>query len=138
MDEALRALVRERAANCCEYCRLPQMSLPHLRFHTDHIVALQHRGDDDPENLALACDHCNYHKGPNLTSIDPVSGGLVRLFNPRTDWWHEHFSLVGAEIIGRTASGRATVELLSMNASSRIELRSAIVGRGEYPLPYTL
>jgi hypothetical protein len=28
-------------------------------------------GSDDPDNLALACHHCNLHKGPNLAGVDP-------------------------------------------------------------------
>jgi hypothetical protein len=135
MDAALRKLVRERAADCCEYCLLPQACLPHLRFHTDHIIAEQHRGDDDAENLALACDHCNYHKGTNIASIDPDTGNLVRLFNPRADNWREHFTLVGPEIVGQTEIGRATVELLKINADSRLELRAAAIARNEFPRP---
>ena len=29
----------------------------------DHVIAEQHRGPATPENLALACFHCNNHKG---------------------------------------------------------------------------
>jgi hypothetical protein len=60
------------------------------------------------ENLALACAICNGNKGPNLASIDPLSGEIVPLFNPRTQNWNDHFEIHGAEIIGRIAIGRAT------------------------------
>ena len=75
------------------------------------------------ENLALACYHCNAHKGPNLSGLDPESGALVRLFNPRLDKWEEHFERNGVLIVGRTAVGRATVGLLKMNAADRRRLR---------------
>ena len=85
MDEQLRQTVRERADHRCEYCCLPQDAEPFFVYHVEHIVARQHGGSDDNENLALACYHCNAHKGPNLSALDPESGALVRLFNPRLD-----------------------------------------------------
>ena len=63
MDAATRAFVRQRAGNCCEYCGLPQESEAFFTFHIEHIVARQHGGGDGAENLALACYHCNLHKG---------------------------------------------------------------------------
>src|SRR4051794_18394911 len=35
-----------------------------LAHHVEHIVARQHGGADDPDNLALACNRCNASKGP--------------------------------------------------------------------------
>jgi hypothetical protein len=54
---------------------------------------------------------------------DPESGALVRLFHPRRDRWEEHFERNGVVIVGRTATGRATVALLKMNAEDRRRLR---------------
>jgi hypothetical protein len=68
----------------------------------------------------------NKFKGPNLTGFDPRSGKLVRLFNPRKQRWTDHFSVRGVLILGRTAVGRATVELLQMNATKRQSLRKEI------------
>jgi hypothetical protein len=124
MDEQLRQTVRKRADYRCEYCCLPQDAEPFFAYHVEHIVARQHGGSDDNENLALACYHCNAHKGPNLSGLDPESGALVRLFNPRLDKWEEHFERNGVLIVGRTAAvGRATVGLLKMNAADRRRLR---------------
>lgn len=123
MDASLRDLVRRRAGLRCEYCLLLQAVAPFLTFHIEHITARQHGGNDDSSNLALACPDCNAHKGPNLTSIDPETGHLVALFNPRQDIWSEHFSLEGPVIIGRTPIGRATVQLLDMNEGTRVEMR---------------
>ena len=74
MDVATRRLVRERAGNRCEYCHLPQEALD-VTFHIEHITAKQHldEGQDDADNLALACNRCNLHKGTNLDSVDPVT-----------------------------------------------------------------
>ena len=30
-------------------------------------------------------DRCNLHKGPNLSGVDPDTGQVVRLFDPRDD-----------------------------------------------------
>src|SRR3954469_18300623 len=108
MESQLRDVIRIRARDCCEYCRLPR-KYQLLPFHVEHIVAKQHGGSDDPENLAWSCDRCNAYKGPNLSSIDPVSGGIVTLFHPRQDIWQEHFALRDPEILGVSAIGRATV-----------------------------
>lgn len=74
MDAATRRLVRQRANNRCEYCGLRQEDAPVATFHMEHIIPKQHGGSDDPGNLALACYHCNLHKGPNLASLDPDTG----------------------------------------------------------------
>lgn len=71
MDTTVRDLVRRRAGECCEYCRLKQEHLPFVTFHVEHIIPHKHGGNDDPSNLAMACDRCNAHKGVNLTGIDP-------------------------------------------------------------------
>lgn len=77
MDRALRALVRARARERCEYCGLPQAMVPLVTFHVDHVVPCKHGGGDSDDNLALACFHCNLHKGPNLTGIDPDTGAVA-------------------------------------------------------------
>lgn len=131
MEDAVRNLVRKRAGNRCEYCRLPQECYD-LTFHVEHVVASQHRENDAPSNLALACDRCNLHKGTNLVTIDHETGEQVQLFNPRTDSWDEHFSLVGAEIVGTSPTGKATARLLQMNSERRIRLRSRLLSTGEW------
>lgn len=108
MTAGLRRAIRERARDCCEYCRLPQENSV-LSFHIEHVIPRQHGGVTHEDNLALACPHCNLHKGPNLTGIDPDSGQVCRLFHPRRDSWAEHFGQENSRIMGRTAVGRATV-----------------------------
>jgi hypothetical protein len=126
MNAAVRELVRRRAGDRCEYCRLPQHAVPFATFHVEHIRAKQHGGLEDPENLALSCDRCNAFKGPNLTAIDPSTKTLVSLYNPRTQRWSEHFKQVGFELAGLTDIGRATVTLLNMNAPHRVRLRMTL------------
>jgi hypothetical protein len=132
MDAATRELVRRRAAQRCEYCLLPQVAAPFFTFHIEHVRAKQHHGGDEIENLALACPDCNRFKGPNLSAIDPETGVPVPVFNPRTQSWQEHFALRGAEIVGRTPVGRATVALLNMNEEPRLEMRLELLRTGEF------
>ncbi len=123
MDAATRTQVRERAADGCEYCGVAQQD-EYFTLHVEHIVARQHGCSDSSNNLTLACQHCNRHKGPNLSGIDSETGQVVPLFNPRTDRWVEHFRLAGPTILGLTALGRATVRVLAMIDRDRVELRS--------------
>jgi HNH endonuclease len=124
MDTLTRNLVRRRAADRCEYCGLPQSAVPLFSFHVDHIRAKQHVGSDDPSNLALACQHCNLHKGTNLAGIDPETGQIVPLFNPRQDAHSEHFAIRGVVIVGLTPVGRVTVQVLAMNSADQLKTRS--------------
>jgi hypothetical protein len=129
----IAAEVRRRAQNCCEYCLIPQSAF-RRRFHVEHILAKQHGGPTQLDNLALACWQCNLKKGTNLTSIDPDTGELTRLFHPRTDEWTDHFAsrivewrIGRMQIAGLTPIGRATVRLLDMNEELRQVLRYEIL-----------
>ena len=82
MEESLRRYVRSRAGDRCEYCRLRQEHETLTPFHVEHVIAAQHGGTDDDDNLALACAWCNLIKGPNIASLDPATGSLARLFIP--------------------------------------------------------
>jgi hypothetical protein len=125
MDAATILRIRQRANHRCEYCQLPQAAIE-SRLQVEHIVARQHGGGDVEDNLCLACDRCNLYKGPNLTSIDPLTQVIVRLFDPRRDIWSVHFHFIGARIEGLTPTGRATTALLQMNASKRLDLRQSL------------
>jgi hypothetical protein len=93
----------------------------------DHVVAVQHAGLTVPENLSLCCSRCNRHKGPNVGGIDREGGQFVRLYNPRIDRWHDHFAWSGAEIVGRTPSGRVTALILNLNSDVQLKLRTAAI-----------
>ena len=129
---SLRRFVIERAQGCCEYCLLPDADAeyPH---EIDHVIAVKHGGKTVGDNLALACLKCNRNKGSDVSAIDPIDEVLVPLFNPRTQIWVEHFSLVGPLLIGKSRSGRATVNFLRLNSELRVERRQALIEAGLYP-----
>jgi len=131
LDATTRRLVASRAQSRCEYCRLPQSALD-FSFHVEHITPRQHGGTDADDNLCLACDRCNLHKGPNLTGIDPESQSVVPLFHPRRDEWSQHFVFHGSRIEGLNAVGRATVRLLQMNSPRRRALREQLIAEGHW------
>jgi len=121
--------VRRRAGARCEYCLVPE-AVTLVTHEVDHVVARKHRGSDDVNNLALSCTLCNKCKGTDLTTIDPETGDLTPLFNPRRDRWSDHFRLDGALIVARTAVGRSTVLLLQLNRPERIIERRRLLESG--------
>lgn len=129
MRQSLKRLVRQRAAERCEYCHLPS-SAAFVEFEIDHIIARKHDGPTTADNLALACVYCNESKGTDIASLDPVTGNLVRLFHPRLHRWSDHFHWNGPQIIGQTDVGRATVRMLRMNEPGLIALRQLLVEEG--------
>ena len=64
MNEAGRQGVRRQAGFRCEFCHIHERHLPFSAFHLDHIVARQHGGMEEPENLAWSCQECNVFKEP--------------------------------------------------------------------------
>jgi len=131
IPSALRLAVIERAQGQCEYCRLPEETtwVPH---EIDHVIAEKHRGQTTAENLALACVPCNSYKGSDLASVDPQTGKITQLFNPRTQQWNEHFQLTeDGTIIPRTSEGRVTVLLLRCNDPLRQQQRANLIAAGK-------
>jgi 5-methylcytosine-specific restriction endonuclease McrA len=132
IPESLRRSVQERARGRCEYCLIHEDFL-FAHHQPDHIIAEQHGGPTTLDNLAWSCTFCNRHKGSNIASVDPQTGKVVTLFNPRTQQWKRHFRLNGPRIEPLTANGRATVFLLQFNISSRIDDRLDLMSTGDYP-----
>jgi hypothetical protein len=128
----LRTLVLERANWRCEYCLIHQDDSPDTH-QMDHIIAIRHGGRTISGNLACACAPCNHFKGTDFATIDPASGVVIMLFNPRTQLWSEHFVLEGARIAGLTPTGQATIELLRLNDDARLLEREVLIAENRYP-----
>ena len=99
----------------------------------DHVIARKHRGLTVADNLVLACFPCNNHKGPNIAGLDPLTGRMAALFNPRRQNWQRHFRWDGPLLVGRTAIGRTTVAVLEVNLLDRVLLRQALLDEGVFP-----
>ena len=134
ISRALRQSVRQRASFCCEYC-LSQWKYCPDPLSVEHIVPRAGGGADDDANLALSCQGCNGHKHVAVSAIDPVTEREVPLYHPRRDVWSDHFAWSAGftEIIGKTPTGRATVERLHLNRESLANLRIVLRSLGKHP-----
>jgi hypothetical protein len=132
MDSKLDREVRRRAGDRCEYCHTPQSTSTWSHWF-DHIIPEKHHGATTLENLALCCRWCNWHKGTNLSGIDPLTARVTTLFNPRAQTWHEHFQWRGGELAGLTDVGRATIDVLCINLPDRVQTRLDFLPLGIFP-----
>jgi len=126
-----RRRVAERAYHVCEYCLVHEDDAYH-GCEVDHIISLKHAGLTVPENLAYACFHCNRHKGADVGSRSRT-GTFVRLFNPRTDRWLDHFLLHQGRIEGSSEIGVVTARTLDFNHIERVTLRKLLAETARYP-----
>jgi hypothetical protein len=129
----LRSEVIRRALGRCEYCRISQAGQEAV-FHVDHIHPVACGGPTELSNLALACVSCSLRKGARLTAGDPKSGDQAPLFHPRAQRWQDHFRWSGFRIIGKSATGRAMVQLLRMNREIAIAIRAEEARLGRHPV----
>jgi len=132
IDDVLRALVAERALQCCEYCLMHEDD-SFSRHQIDHIISRKHGGASTENNLAYACIRCNAWKGSDIGSLDPASGHFVRLFHPRQHRWGDHFRFKGALIEPLTPEGVVTARLLKLNLDKRVAERRLLIAMGKYP-----
>lgn len=130
----LRQRVAERARHRCGFC-LTQEVVSGIPLTLEHILPRAKGGKDRESNLWLSCRLCNEAKGILTEAIDPQTGTVAPLFNPRTEAWSEHFhwSEDGTHIIGQTPTGRATVAALSLNSELRLRARAIWVEAGWHP-----
>ena len=111
VSDAVRREVVRRANGRCEYCRLPVGGDERAPRTSTTSAPNSIAAGDEAANLAMTCDRCNLHKGTNLAGVDPQTGQVTPLFDPRTMVWAEHFTAVGAEVLRLTPKGRTTAEL---------------------------
>lgn len=131
VSRRLRREVSADAHGRCGYCLRSQKLLPEPLF-IEHICPTARGGKTVRENLWLSCWNCNTRKGSRTQARDPVTGRMVPLFNPRTQKWDRHFqwSRDGLRILGKTATGRATVEALDLNNELIVAVRALWIQMG--------
>ncbi len=122
-----KKLVYDRAKGVCEYCLSPA-NYSSDYFVIEHIHPRVLGGTNQINNLALSCQGCNSHKFTHITAIDPMTGTPAPLFHPRRDTWREHlfWNEDYTLIIGRTPTGRATVEDLHLNRQGIVNQRALL------------
>lgn len=134
VPEAVSRAVRSRADGRCQYCLMHE-SLQGATFHVEHIIPQSKGGDSSLENITLACPGCNLHKADKTTAADPATGEQVALFHPIRQRWSEHLRFKAYQVEGKTAVGRATVEVLDLNHTRRQRIRQVEQAFGLYPPP---
>ncbi len=134
IPSSLRRRVIQRANSRCEYCGILQAGQV-ATFHIDHIVPLVARGATNADNLALACVFCSLRKGSRQIIADLETGKEIKVFHPRQQTWKEHFSWSGVQIVGLTATGRATVNALDLNQLTMLAIGAEEELLGRHPSP---
>jgi hypothetical protein len=134
-----RQRVTVQARHRCGYC-LSAEAIVGTPMELDHLIPESLGGPTEEQNLWLACSLCNDHKADRIAALDPDSGAVVRLFDPRRQVWQEHFRWTGEgdRIVGLTPTGRATVTALNLNRPSLVRARRLWVSVGWHPPPDVL
>src|SRR5438067_79744 len=111
ISEAILQRLRREAGPRCGYCRTSAIIIGQP-LTVEHLQPVALGGSSSEDNLWLSCRRCNEFKGVQVEALDPETGLVVPLFNPRRQVWREHFSWsnTGTHIQGVTPSGRATVD----------------------------
>jgi hypothetical protein len=134
IPRSLREQVAAQARYRCGYC-LTAEAVVGTPMELDHLIPEALGGLTEEDNLWLACSLCNDHKGDRIAALDPVTGAVVRLFDPRHQVWGEHLSWTeaGDRVVGLTPSGRATVLALNLNRPALVRARQLWVSVGWHP-----
>jgi hypothetical protein len=134
ISRVLPEQISTEAHHRCEYCQTSRRLIG-IPLVVDHVIPRSAGGSNARENLVAACYRCNEFKGSKTRVIDPPTGELVALFNPRTQNWSQHLAWAngGTHIIGRTSTGRATVLALRLNNEYVVEARSLWIARNWHP-----
>lgn len=130
----LRRRVAEQARYRCGYCLTLEVIVG-TPMEVDHIIPQSLGGLTEENNLWLACSLCNGYRGDRIAALDPLTGEIVPLFDPRHQTWREHFAWTsdGLSIAGLTPVGRAAVSGLNMNRPSLLKARQLWVAAGWHP-----
>ncbi|NEQ47157.1 MAG: HNH endonuclease [Leptolyngbya sp. SIOISBB] len=127
----LRRQVIQDADHRGEYCQTSSR-LTGTPLVMEHILPRSLGGRDDRENLTAACYRCNEFKGAKTEAVDPKTGQIVPLFNPRSERWQTNFvwGNGGTHIMGITPIGRATVITLRLNNDNLVAARAMWIESG--------
>jgi 5-methylcytosine-specific restriction endonuclease McrA len=91
VSPTLRQRLNEQTRGHCGYC-LTQEIVSGIPLTVEHILPISKGGRTVDENLWLSCRLCNEAKGVLTEAMDPESGTMIDLFNPRLQAWADHFA----------------------------------------------
>ena len=130
----LRRLLEEADDGQCVYCQT-RIDNTGQALTSDPIIPVVNGGGTNFLNLCRACRHCNESKGEQTYAIDPLTGETIALYHPRQQSWNDHFAWdqTGTRLLGRTATGRATIIALDMNNALILFARRRWVNAGWHP-----
>ena len=80
-----------------------------LTIEVDHVIAEQHHGKAQLNNLCLACPQCNRNKYIDIYGFDEKTRQVTSLFHPRRDRWEDHFAWKRVRLTGLTPIGRVAI-----------------------------
>lgn len=148
----VRAVVRLRAHDACEYCLLPTVGT----FNIEHIIPpglwddyvagrlpgiTPHADQQGPHhitNYAWSCSFCNSRKKDRVALGAGRDSG--RFFDPRFDYWPDHFTFLASSeylfIEGVSPEGKATESGLGFNEGGiegPLGTRHVAIVTGRYP-----
>ncbi|GBO55479.1 hypothetical protein APA_3630 [Pseudanabaena sp. lw0831] len=134
ISQNLRSQIESIDRKRCCYCLTTEANSG-MPMTIDHIQPVSKGGLNTTENLCLACRTCNEYKSDTTEAIDPLTGELVALFNPRQQNWKEHFQWNNdaSQIEGLTVIGRVTVIALRMNNAVIVATRKRWFAIGWHP-----
>ncbi|MCP4655480.1 MAG: HNH endonuclease [bacterium] len=134
IPQELRRRVARQSRYRCGYC-LSSEKIVGMTMTIDHLIPESLGGPTEEENLWLACSACNGRKGSRISARDPQTGEVAPFFNPREQSWDQHFewSDTDTHILGKTPTGRVTVNALHLNRKSLVEGRRSWVKVGWHP-----
>lgn len=98
-------------------------------MHVEHKHIIPGAGDD-LRNLCLSCASCNLSKAKATSAVDPATGEIAPLFNPREQRWDEHFRWTHS---GMVVEGLSPVGRLRMNRPRIVGARAVWVRAGVHP-----
>jgi hypothetical protein len=61
-----------------------------------------------------------------------VTGKVTVLYHPRRHKWSYHLRYQGGTLIGRTAIGRTTIEVLQINRPYLVGIREVLIAGGAF------
>lgn len=132
--DKLKQITYSRAQGLCEYWKSPA-NISSQPFVVEHILPKSKGGQSIEENTALSCQGCNNYKYNKTAGNDSLTGKSANIFDPRKQIWSDHFawSNDGSEIIGLSATGRVTIEVLRLNRQELQNLRNLLGEAGKHP-----